>query len=58
MAANRFANRTHCVRGHEMTPENTEHRGYQRRCRTCHREQERKRQRLKRADARLATMLR
>lgn len=33
--------RTHCNSGHEFTPENTSsHHGY-RRCKTCHREQER-----------------
>lgn len=43
--------KTHCVNGHEFTEENTEQRGEQRRCRICHRNQERKRQRNKRAEA-------
>lgn len=33
---NMLANRTHCSRGHEYTPENT-YRGKTRRCKICHR---------------------
>ena len=34
----RFADRTHCMHGHEYTPENTRHRpGRGRACRTCER---------------------
>lgn len=40
---------THCSRGHEYTPENTYHNGIQRRCRTCHNEQERARNAAKRS---------
>lgn len=40
--------KTHCVNGHELTEENTDQRLTQRRCRICHRDQERNRQRSKR----------
>ena len=40
----RHARQTHCVHGHEFTPENTRiSRRGNRVCRTCHRERERKR---------------
>ena len=35
--AGRFARRTHCLRGHQYTPENTRMRGNTRQCRECQR---------------------
>jgi hypothetical protein len=35
------ARKTHCVRGHEFTPENTVPNGTGRKCRTCHNAQKR-----------------
>ena len=39
-----YSQRQHCKDGHEYTPENTRMRGSSRVCRTCHRENESKRQ--------------
>jgi len=33
------ANKTHCINGHEFTPDNTYDHGGNRGCKTCHREQ-------------------
>lgn len=50
---NYLANRTHCKRGHEYTPENTVSReGGRRSCRTCKRERELARYHARRAAAR------
>lgn len=43
------AKKTHCSNKHEYTPENTRLRGSKRVCRTCHRDRERERSRLKAA---------
>jgi hypothetical protein len=40
--------RTHCLRGHEFTPENTITHGGKRKCRTCHRVRHRERSRERR----------
>lgn len=40
--------KTHCVRGHEFTPENTYMKGTRRVCRECKRADDRKRRRLRR----------
>ena len=44
--AKRNGLRTSCVNGHPFTAENTTHLKHQRRCRTCHRESDRRRQSL------------
>lgn len=46
----RQAKQTHCVHGHEFTPENTYVRAGHRSCRACHRAQELKRYYRRRAD--------
>lgn len=42
------ARKTHCIHGHEFTPENTLRRGRERQCRTCHRTREFERARRRR----------
>lgn len=43
VARGEMGGRTHCVHGHEYTPENTSRHNGSRRCLTCHRNQERAR---------------
>jgi hypothetical protein len=45
---NPLSRKTHCVNGHEFTPENTIIRGGQRRCRACKNEYEREKRRKER----------
>lgn len=49
-----MARKTHCLRGHEYTPENTKPARGGRACRECHRIKERERLRAKRAAAKAA----
>ena len=46
--AAQYARRTHCAKGHPFDDENTGWHGGGRRCKTCHRDDERERQRAKR----------
>lgn len=48
--AGKYAGRTHCARGHELTPENIQRRGSRKQCRQCIRES-----RLRRLEAKRGT---
>lgn len=51
---NGWSDRTHCINGHEFTPENTRKTSKQRHCRTCARENERRYRAEKKALRRVA----
>lgn len=50
-----FRGRTHCIHGHEFTPENVMLRPGGRRCRACHRRSTREGERRRRAAAKIRT---
>jgi hypothetical protein len=52
LSVRRNSERTHCMRGHEFTPENTRWRGHKRNCRSCQRIQTKWKGNLRNAEKR------